>query len=583
MALKDKKTNKAVNEKTDKKASKKTNKKQKSKIINKTTINIATIILYIIAIVAFEILYCNAIFTVCRVCVYISFFVLYFIFKNKFIEESLKVSENKYKRIFIYLAIIATILAILLAIAIMMWNPLYKRAVAIMLITVALGTVFIIHVSNDLIKNIAVVVFTIGTVFSISTKFNHALDEKKHFMSALNLSYYNWDYGKNPVTDKSIEKLPQLSKFTTIDEFLKNDYKPEASREVVKEDIPSTPAEYNQLLYVIPAIGVWIAKLLGGSIIDVYILGRIFNLIFYGVLIAIAIKLIPYKKNIFMVIALMPMSLTLAASYSIDGVCIGLVFIFIAYCLKLKKEKETIGLKDFLILTALFMVMLLAKSMAYITVAFIIFMLPLIKTLKKNKKYLPIIIAISIIACIVIVALAMYVKNTKIISDTRMEGNISVSGQINNMINHPLFVVRVLLLHINNTLLNFTWLSYLHQMTFFGTTSMQVMLIMMMFILYVSITDDDYNFKIKDKVIMATSFMLTFLMTSLILYISFSEVGGLGIGGYQPRYLIPVLPLLLFGVSNNRVKSISGKNRNMNICIASAIFIVIGIVQSIIV
>ena len=154
----------------------------KNRIINKKTINIITILLYLMSMLIFELLYCNSAniinlfqgqeitynFSLCRVVMYILFFVLYFIFKNKFIEEALKVSENKYKRVFIYLSIIATILALIFTLAFAIWKPLYTRAISIALITVILGTVFIIYVSNNLIKNITVVVFTIGLVFSIS-------------------------------------------------------------------------------------------------------------------------------------------------------------------------------------------------------------------------------------------------------------------------------------------------------------------------------------------------------------------------------------------------------------------------------
>ena len=97
---------------------------------------------------------------------------------------------------------------------------------------------------------------------------------------------------KNPITDLEIEKLPQLSKFSTIDEFLEDDYVPQSSKEVNKEDVPSLPADYNFLMYTAPAIGILIAKTLGGSIIDLYIMGRVFNLILYGILIAIAVKII---------------------------------------------------------------------------------------------------------------------------------------------------------------------------------------------------------------------------------------------------------------------------------------------------
>ena len=446
-----------------------------------------------------------------------------------------------------------------------------------------MGSVFVIYVSNNHIKNIILTVMTIGMVFTITTKFNHAVDEKRHFMSALNLSYFNFDYAENPITDLEIEKLPQLSKFSTIDEFLEDDYTPQVSEEVNKADVPSLPAEYNFLMYTAPAIGIFIAKTLGGSIIDLYIMGRIFNLILYGILISIATKLLPYKKNVFMIIFLMPMSLLLAASYSIDGVCIGVVSIFIAYCLKLKKEKDVISLKDFLILAGLFIILLLAKSMSYLMVGVMVFMLPIIPTLKKNKKYLPIIITVFLIACIILGTLVIYVKNTRIISDTRANGNVSVSEQLENLLHNPIFDIRLLILHIRNTLFNFNWLTMLNDQVFFTHNATYVMLPLLLFLLYVALTEDDYNFKVKDKIVMILSFLLTFFMTSMVLYLSFTPVGKLSIDGYQTRYILPILSLLLFCVSNNKVKTIKSKNRNMNISIISSAFIMIDIALSILV
>lgn len=568
-----------------------------SKIVNRKSITIITAILYAIAMLAFELLYCNSAnlanfmqgqgmqyhFAFCRIVVYMVFFIVYFIYKDRLIDEAIKVSENRYKRMMIYLALFVTAVTIGLSLYIVFRKMIYIRAMSIALITVLMGTVFIIYVSNDLMKNIVVTVLTIGMVFSISTRFNHALDEKKHFMSALNIAFFHFDYANQPITDLEIEKLPQLSKFNTIDEFLKNKYTSQISEEVNMEDVPSTPATYNVLMYIVPAFGILVAKTLGGSIIDLYIMGRMFNLILYAILIGIAVKLLPYKKNIFMVIAFMPMALLLAASYSIDGICIGIVFIFTAYCLKLRNEKEELNLKDLFILIGMLGILLLAKSMAYIMVAFIVFLLPIIPTLKKNKKYLPIITIVFVIACVLLLTLALYIKNTKVVSDVRATGNINVSEQLDYVLHHPIFDVRLLIIHIKNTLLSFNWIAMLNQDILFTKNGFNIMLILMFFIGYVALTEDDYNFKVKDKIILGMSFLLTFFMTSMILYLCFSEVGGLIINGYQTRYIFPILPLLLFCVSNNKVKSVNSVNRNMNISIISSAFIMIGLIQSIVV
>ena len=157
------------------------------------------------------------------------------------------------------------------------------------MMAVLMFNLFIIYISNNSIKNVIVTLSALGILFSIVTNFNHAIDEKKHFMSAFNMSFGNFDFEKNPITDKQIETLPQLSKFTTIDAFLKTRYIPEITHDVNLEDVPSTPANYSAILYIPSAIGMALARVMGGSIIDMYILGRIFNLIAYGVLICIAL------------------------------------------------------------------------------------------------------------------------------------------------------------------------------------------------------------------------------------------------------------------------------------------------------
>ena len=41
-------------------------------------------------------------------------------------------------------------------------------------------------------------------------------------------------------------------------------------------------------------------------------------------------------------------------------------------------------------------------------------------------------------------------------------------------------------------------------------------------------------------------------MTSLMLYLTFTPVGQINISGYQPRYVLPILPLLLMLINSNR-------------------------------
>lgn len=561
-------------------------------ILNNKTIKIITTILILCSICAFEIGYCNAEciynilnneqgiynFSLCRIIFYLIFIILYFVYRKKFINEAVEtINNNKFKKVIIYLAVIALIACTIIGITIVLHNPKVARAISIGLLTAYLGTIFIIYVSNNAVKNTILLACTLGIVFTITTDYNHPLDEKRHFVTAFNVANFNFDYSTNQITDEDFEKIPHLTKYTDINDSLATKYG-EKLIEVDLEDAPSTATSYPFYSYIFSAIGIFVAKTLNGSIIDIYIIGRIFNLVLYTILIAIAVKVIPFKKNILFVLAFMPMSLVLAASYSIDGLCIGTVFIFIAYCMKIYKESETISFRQFLILTGLFLLMLSAKSMSYVFVAIITLILPIFKTLKKNKKYLPIIIIVSIITILLMVIGIIYIKDTKLVADTR-GGDTNTTSQIEILLSNPKHDMQLAINHIKDTLINFDWYCYLHQSTFFTNDSRYFMFILMLYIFYIGITETDYGFKIKNKIIMIMSFLSVFAMTSLAMYIAFTQIGELHIAGYQTRYIIPILPLLLFCLSNKYSNNGENKNRISNIAISTSGLIVVGLIQ----
>lgn len=563
--------------------------------LDEKKLTVITYIMYSILMIVYEIGYCNASnivnavkksnisynFSLFRLIAYIAIFIIIYFLKKIYIKDAIKIQKNIIKRISIYIYFPLAIITILAAIMMIVLHPNLARGMSIGIITIILTGIFILYVSNNTIKNVILAIWTFGVVFSITTYFNHALDEKKHFMSAFNLSFLNFDYVCNPVTDEQIEQLPQLTKYSYIDPFLENKYQSNLTNNVNMEDVPSTPAEYSFVTYSFAACGIFLARIFSGSIIDIYIAGRIFNLFLFTLFVWGTLKLMPYKKNIFAVIFLMPMVLLLAASYSIDGFCIGAVSLFIAFCMKLQKEKEILKIKDLIILFLLFGLVLLAKSMAYVLVGVIIGMLPLIKTIKKDKKFL-IVLLTSIL--VVVIGLSLFIiSKSNTTGDSRGGANVNVHKQIENMMNNPIIIIKVALNHINNSFFNPYWYNMLHDTKFFTQYSQVVLIPFILFVLYVSLTEDDYNFKIKDKFIMIFSFLAVYGMTSMILYVTFSEVGSIFIGGYQTRYILPIIALVLVSISNKKVVSKYKENRNYNIALASGIFAILGILQCLIV
>lgn len=247
-------------------------------IINEKSIQIVTYVMYILAMIVFEIGYCNAAniekwltaittinfnFSPCRLIGYIVCLITIHYTKKIFNREAIESFQNKYKRMLIYAYFVIMTIVILIAMVIIIKNPLLSRGMSIGIITLLMLGVTLINISNNALKNIIIINFSLGLVFSITTEFNHTVDEKKHFMSAFNISFGNFDYAKNPISDTQIEELNHLTKFTDIDKFLEDKYVPNITTEVDMNDIPSTPAGYSSISYIFAGAGIFIARIMG--------------------------------------------------------------------------------------------------------------------------------------------------------------------------------------------------------------------------------------------------------------------------------------------------------------------------------
>ncbi len=570
---------------------------EKINLKKERTIKVITIIIYLISILIYEIGICNGEiiknyfekgeisynFSLCRIVIYSIFIILLFKNINKFIPGAIESLSSKTKKVII--GIYIPIMIITIIYVLIRWISIYKALT--LTITLLMGLLFIIYVTSDYIKNVIIITFTLGVVFTFSTDFNHAIDEKKHIMSASNISAGNLNYVKNPLNDPAFNNIIFNCDIDSFIQFYAKKYEENLTTEWNRTEdtelyyVCSSPADYNFILYLPSATGMTFAKLLGGSIADVYIVGRLFNLIAYALIIILILKILPYKHKIFFIIYMLPFSLLLAASYSVDGICIGFLGLFIAYCLKLSEgDYKDIKLKQILILMLLFGLCLLAKNLAYCAIILLIFILPICKILKNNKKSLPVIITLITIAIILCGILLLNKLNSTASSggDPR-GGSTSVTGQINFLLQSPLNIVKVGFEHIMNSILNYNWYTYLNNENFFGRYYEQIFFLEMIFVLYVCFTDNSQKIKTRTGIVSIITFIAVFASTSLMLYLTFTPVGQISISGYQPRYITPLLPMVLMLINNKRFIGKTGeeteKKVNSNIYLTSGLFIIL--------
>lgn len=126
--------------------------------------------------------------------------------------------------------------------------------------------------------------------------------------------------------------------------------------------------------YLAAAIGIMVGRLFHLGAVPVFYMGRLFNIAQYIILVFIAMKRAPMIKECLFVVSMFPMTLHLIASYSYDGVCIGISILFISELIQMIYG-ETIRRKQIIYCTILGM-LLAPTKLVYTPLLFLIFLIP---------------------------------------------------------------------------------------------------------------------------------------------------------------------------------------------------------------
>lgn len=414
---------------------------------------------------------------------------------------------------------------------------------------------FVMYISKDEINNIIVTTLTFGIFFTYSMPFRHQIDEKVHFLTCLNFSVGNFNLTEGKaLTDVAFDEITRnMSSKSFAENFF--DKKCNFNMTILSfDDNTSIPSTYRTPIAYIPGtIGILFARLFGGSIADVFICGRLMNILTFGILLIIMFKILPYKKKLFYFMYLIPLSLAISATYTTDGVTLGLIGIFIAYVLKLYNEnKEKISMKEFIILCLTYLLVLTCKDSSYMGIGFLVLILPIRKYFKNNKKM----IAITLILVALAIIVGLYELKIKTISnqgDTRSTSTNSIM-QLEYIKEKPSRLLNVYVNFIEQTFLRLQWYINLNPEYFFGSESHSVEFGLFILSLYVTYTDTSKKFEGRTMIIMFVTACITFFITSFALYWLYTPVGKDTIVGYQGRYIIPFIPLILMSLSSrNRI------------------------------
>lgn len=300
---------------------------------------------------------------------------------------------------------------------------------------------------------------------------------------------------------------------------------------------------YSPVCYISQLPGVIAGKIAGLSLGGLYYLGRISNLISYCLLVFFALRITPFFKCPMFLLALMPMSLSLAGAYTCDVAVLGLNFLWMAVILKVMTlpQKVTFSNKWVIILAVLGLLISLSKS--YILLLPLIFLLPP-KFFNTKKDYF--ISTLGILA-VAIAGLAFWSFCIRGLSLDMNNSFANSAMQMEFIKSHPFAYIFVLIktFFVKTPRLLITMIGVLGWQ---DTKLDWITYIAYPVLMYFAVCADNFDFKPErwQKILIWIVLIAGTIITYTSLYIMWSPVGNSVILGLNGKYFIPLmLPLCL--------------------------------------
>ncbi|EFB75538.1 DUF2142 domain-containing protein [Subdoligranulum variabile] len=238
-----------------------------------------------------------------------------------------------------------------------------------------------------------VLVLGLGVLYSFVLPPYAAPDEKYHINQSFTLacrwanffSDDGWQMGHVPTTtsfrrETDVDATLQDENTTvfTWQEFTGTLFTTTDASFDSHQEYAELQTDQNPLLYLVSGAAVFLAYLLHWGFTPALALGRLANLLLFAALAAWAVRVAPFGKRVFAAVALLPMTLHLAASFSRDAPLLGLCFAFTALVLDAAFGPDSHKVLSPARLAALLLtgVLLAPGKMVYLPLAALVLLVP---------------------------------------------------------------------------------------------------------------------------------------------------------------------------------------------------------------
>lgn len=353
----------------------------------------------------------------------------------------------------------------------------------------------------------------------------------------------------------------------------------------VPVDFDSTVTTRTVYVYVPASIGINIARGLRLNGRWLLYMGRFVSFALCVFIIYMSIRILPGKKELMTMLALLPQCIYLFMSYSYDGINLALCFLVVSLVYSIcenKKGKKYVKL----IILCLTLLLMIPIKMAYFPYLLLLLLLidhDWIKNILSNNKARIILLIMAAAAVAVLIPLFLSGWNNIL-------GMIGYSSEASEIAPGSRITVSYVLSDIPGAIklyYNTMWYNskhYLPQMFGAvagglrdGTHTYRMPVILVIFetiVILISMTEEEKqsNGMIKKIIVWMTGIMCILMVYTGLLF-GDTKVGNWYISGIQGRYFLPVLFLLPLGIDITAIKIDEDKKRKIAIAGCSITFL----------
>jgi uncharacterized membrane protein len=323
-------------------------------------------------------------------------------------------------------------------------------------------------------------------------------------------------------------------------------------------------AMYSPVSYAPQAVILFYLKPFELSPVALFYWARLVTLLFWITALYYAIKMMPFYKWLFTLIALLPMSLLINMSVNADVVTNALAFFSIAYACKLAYKESYVTPVHFTVL-CLLTILLASAKIVYTPVLVVILLIPKAKFV-TGKIYWNRLITLAALGLVTSLFWARIMKrlyipysqyNPAYRGDASLIDCANMYEQMHYILSHGFYLFQVFI----HSLITSVDMYYQGFVGTFGwlDTPLPSWFIVSAYITIVFVLLIDGNKEVKislyQKGILLTGFLMIVFLILLTQHLTWDCVGGHLIVTIQGRYFIPAAPLLFFVFYRNHTPS----------------------------